>query len=283
MQWTDRTRGTIEMSAAMLISSTIGLLVLVSGQPVLSVVFWRCLVGAITLLAICGSLRFFQRRYFSRRMLLLSVLGGVALVGNWLLLFASYSKASIGIATMVYNTQPFMLVALGAVFFREKLTLGKMAWLAMAFAGMALIVEPGEINGTGEGQYLAGIGLALGAAFLYAIASIIAKRLKGVPPHLVALIQVCAGTIPWASLLTLGVVHTGVMYVLLYGGIQKLPTHLTASLSFIYPVVALIVDAVAFERQFAMLQLLGSAIILLAAAGMNLGWALPGTRRTATP
>ena len=36
-------------------------------------------------------------------------------------------------------------------------------------------------------------------------------------------------------LVTLGVVHTGLVYILMYGAIQKLPTHLQGSLSFIYP------------------------------------------------
>jgi TctA family transporter len=39
-------RGSLEMVAAMLISGTIGWFVLVSGQPVLDVVFWRCVFGA---------------------------------------------------------------------------------------------------------------------------------------------------------------------------------------------------------------------------------------------
>lgn len=43
-------RGSFEMTAAMLISGTIGWFVLVSGQPVLDVVFWRCVFGAGTLL-----------------------------------------------------------------------------------------------------------------------------------------------------------------------------------------------------------------------------------------
>lgn len=34
-------RGTLEMTSAMLICGTIGWLVLLSGQPVLDVVFWR--------------------------------------------------------------------------------------------------------------------------------------------------------------------------------------------------------------------------------------------------
>jgi hypothetical protein len=38
--------GTVEMTAAMIISGTIGWFVVVSGQPVLDVVFWRCVFGA---------------------------------------------------------------------------------------------------------------------------------------------------------------------------------------------------------------------------------------------
>ena len=51
-------RGSLEMVAAMLISGTIGWFVLVSGQPVLEVVFWRCVFGAVTLLLICAAMGF---------------------------------------------------------------------------------------------------------------------------------------------------------------------------------------------------------------------------------
>ncbi|RBJ69711.1 EamA family transporter, partial [Pseudomonas sp. MWU12-2534b] len=78
----------------------------------------------------------------------------------------------------------------------------------------------------------------------------------------------------WASLVTLGVVHTGLMYVLLYGAIQKLPTALTGALSFIYPIAAIFVDWFAFGHRLETLQWLGVAAILLAAAGMQQGWGL---------
>ncbi|MBF4652349.1 hypothetical protein IS506_03985, partial [Serratia marcescens] len=48
-------RGSLEMTAAMLISGSIGWFVLMSGQPVVNVVFWRCAVGALVLLAVCGA------------------------------------------------------------------------------------------------------------------------------------------------------------------------------------------------------------------------------------
>ena len=41
------THGTMEMSAAMLISGTIGWFVVVSGQTVFNVVFWRCLFAVL--------------------------------------------------------------------------------------------------------------------------------------------------------------------------------------------------------------------------------------------
>ncbi|EJF72042.1 MULTISPECIES: DMT family transporter [unclassified Pseudomonas] len=281
-------RGSWEMVAAMLISGTIGWFVLVSGVPVVEVVFWRCVIGALTLLVVCWLLGYLRLDLLDYTKLGLAMLSGVAIVGNWLLLFESYARASISISTAVYNVQPFMLVMLAAVFLGEKITVQKLAWLSVAFVGMlAIVTAHGDQSNTGD-DYLVGVALALGAALLYAIAALIIKRLKEVPPHLMALIQVTTGALllaplmqwhslsasmdAWAALLTLGVVHTGLMYVLLYGAIQKLPTAITGALSFIYPIAAIFVDWIAFGHRLGWLQWLGVAAILLAAAGLQRGW-----------
>lgn len=282
----DKTRGTVEMTTAMVISGTIGWFVVRSGQPVADVVFWRCVFGALTLLGVCAGLGLLRGAITWRRAGI-AALGGVAIVVNWLLLFAAYPRASISIATAVYNTQPFMLVGLGALFLSEKLTAAKLTWLAIAFIGVVLIVQVGPAASVGT-DYLTGIAMALGAAFAYAVAALLIKKLAGTPPHLIALIQVCVGVLmlaplanlghppadahTWVMLVTVGVVHTGLMYILLYGAIQRLPTHLTGSLSFIYPIVAIVVDIVAFGHRLQLAQFLGAGAILLAAAGMNLGW-----------
>ncbi len=289
----DKTSGTIEMTAAMVISGTIGWFVVVSGQPIIDLLFWRCVFGAATLLIVCAAMGMLSGK-LSFRLFCWSALGGAAIVLNWLLIFASFSRASISIATTVYNTQPFILVALGALFFKEKLTATKVMWLGLAFAGLVLIVQAKPAAAYAGTDYVSGVFMALGAAFFYALAAVITKKLTGTPPHMIALAQVCVGIVmiapfanlsglptdswAWGSFLIMGVIYTGLVFVLLYGAIQKLPTHVAGALSFIYPLVSIVVDFVAFGHRLQAVQFVGAAAILIAAAALNLGWSLKDSK-----
>lgn len=281
-------RGALEMVAAMVISGTVGWFVLLSGQSATAVVFWRCVFGALALLVACGLLGVFKRGCVSGAQLAWMSVGGVALVLNWVLLFSAYRHATIAIATVVYHTQPFMLVALGVMFLGERFSVARSLWLALAFVGLVLIVS-GQMSGSAIApDYLRGVALALGSAFFYALAALIAKRLKAVPAHLIVLVQMIVGVVvlapftdfstivqpggQWGFLVIIGVVHTGVMSTLLYSAIQKLPTPVVGALSFIYPVVAILVDWVAFSHPLSLPQLAGTVSILLAAWGMNVDW-----------
>lgn len=282
--------GTCQMILAMIISGSIGAFVLLSGLAVIDVVFWRCVIGAAALMAFIH----FSKTPFSRftlRQLLLAAGGGVALVINWLLLFAAYTDISMGMATVVYNTQPFMLVLMG-IALGERVGLLKWGWLLLAFAGVIILLSS-DLHTGGKGHLASGIMLALGAAFFYALTAIITRHLKAFPPRQIALIQCLTGIVmllplahlaptgapqPWGILLTLGIVHTGIMYQLLYSAIQKLPTPVIGSLSFIYPLVALLVDALVFGHTMTLAQAAGGILILLSAAGNNLGW---GTKKEA--
>ncbi|MET3184192.1 UNVERIFIED_ORG: drug/metabolite transporter (DMT)-like permease [Variovorax guangxiensis] len=291
-------RGALEMSAAMVISGTIGWVVVRFNQPLPDLLFWRCVFGAATLLVVCFVLGLL-RRGLTLRNFALAAFGGVALVINWVLIFASFSHASIAIATAVYNTQPFMLVALGALLMSERLTAMKAIWLCIAFAGVVLVAQAKSGGGAGGSSYFVGVLMALGAAFCYAVAALVAKKLDGIAPHLIALIQVCVGIVmlaPFANLKTLptdaatwgvhlamGVIYTGLVFVLLYGALQKLSTPVAGALSFIYPLVAIGVDYVAFGQRLGTLQLAGAAAILISAAGMTFGWTLPGLPRRQSP
>lgn len=189
------TRGIMEMTTAMVISGTVGWFVLETQMPAASVVFWRCAFGAVAMLLACAGLGLLRRGVLNGRQAGLIALGGVALSANWVLLFAAYSHASIAVATVTYHTQPFMLVALGVLFFGEKPTANKLGWLGVAFGGVVLIVIGGQQADSHVPGYMAGIGLALAAAFFYAIAAAITKSLKGVPPHVIVVIQMIVGSV----------------------------------------------------------------------------------------
>ncbi len=65
----------------------------------------------------------------------------------------------------------------------------------MAFVGLVLVagVSASDLTGGGDGAYLAGLGYALLAAVFYAVSTLITKRVTGVRPHLVALVQLVLG------------------------------------------------------------------------------------------
>ena len=152
-------RGILDMTLAMVMSGTIGWFVLQSGQTPINVVFWRCLIGAPVLTYLCHRAGALSIAAIGARRFFLAVLGGVALVLNWLALFSAYPLASISVATIVYNVQPFLLVGLGLAFLNEPISRDRLAWLAVAFAGTAVMTLGGAQIGspTGTGGYLLGI------------------------------------------------------------------------------------------------------------------------------
>ncbi|MFF4173724.1 DMT family transporter [Streptomyces sp. NPDC001744] len=281
------TRGTVELTLAMVLSGTLGVFVVESGARPFEVVFFRCLFGALALGAYSLARGFLTGHGFTPGKLGLAALGGVFIVLNWVFLFEAYEAASISLATVVYHTQPFFLVLLGALFAGERISAGRLGWLAVAFAGLVLVsgVRPGA---TGS---LRGLGFALAAAVLYALATFVTRRIVGVRPHLIALVQVLAGLpllLPfadfgaaaglgtgWAWLAGLGLIHTGLMYVLMYAAYAKLPTAKVAVLAFAYPAVALGVDWAVYGHHIGLVQALGVPLIVLASLRVTLSGSAP--------
>lgn len=284
--------GTSRMVLAMVLSGTIGWAVTESGQAPLTVVFFRCAIGGAALLLWLALQRGWQP--VSRTAWLWLAVGGIALVLNWLCLFSAYRYSSISVATIVYHTQPFMLVLLAAFLQRDKLDWHRMGWLLLAFSGVAL-TSGLHAEGNTMRSMAPGILLACAAAFLYAVATLVTQKLTPMPPAQIAGVQMALGVLMllplvWplptglsvkslSLLATLGLVHTAFMYTLMYGAFQTLPAHAVAALSFIYPLVALVVDLGVYHVQLHPLQMLGMGMIMLALVAHQRQWPLPGMRR----
>ena len=289
MNLTTKQSGILEMSTAMLLSGFIGFLVIESEQSVWNVIFFRCLFGAMGLALYCWWRGFLTPWPLKGKVLIMALFAALALVLNCVLLFNAYSYASISLSTVVYNTQPFFLLLAGSLVLGEKIAIGKLPWFVFAFVGLLLIIELNMDDLNGE-QQLLGFAMALGAAILYAVNTLLTKRLGKVRPELISLLNTLVGIVillplanfsvlpehalQWSYLLILGLVHTCIMYILMYSSYQKLPIPLIAILAFLYPAVAIVVDYFVYQQSLSMYQWLGVIVILFSVTGLNLGWKL---------
>lgn len=289
------------LSIGMVLSGTIGYFVIESGAPPAVVVFWRCILGAAALLAItmarAGSRRELRQVTTSSTGLAVAA-SGVLLTANWVLIFTAYDYLSIGIATVVFHVEPFLLIGLGALFLGDRVTGRTLAWAVLGFSGIVLVAQPWTAGAGELRDLLFGVGLTLTAASLYAASIIIVRRLQGradrSPSPLVIttgqLVVGAAVTSPalalvpheltgpgWAHLLVLGLVNTALMYMIIYAAYPHLGTATIGVLSFIYPAAAVTVDLIAYGVLITLPQLLGFAAIASAGIGQVL------TDRPATP
>ena len=250
MSFTERQQGAITLASGGLLMGTIGVFVEEARLDALSMVFFRCLFGFFALAAYCAWKGFFARRHFTRRTVALAVLSGVLMVTQWVGFFDAIHRTSIAVATVVFHVQPFWVVLIGAALFNERLGIDRLGWIAAAFVGLVLasgVITSGNLQG--HSSYLIGIGEALAGSVLYASVTLIAKSLGDLRPHLLTLAQCLVGVVclpfiaplgavhiqpqQWFWLVGMGVLHTGLSYVLIYGALPKLTTPVIAVLLFV--------------------------------------------------
>ena len=203
---------------------------------------------------------------------------------------------TIATTTIVYHIQPFFVVLIGVLFLRERITLDQVVWMAAAFAGVVLASGLVVSSGAIDTAWVVGIALTLGAELLYAIATILAKGLGHQRPEVTALCQTVVGTIllapfadifrsipaaSWGWLLGIGILHTGIAYVLMNSAFPRLTTPVIGILTFIYPVVAIVIDWALYGHPLGPAQAAGMALIALATLGVRLGWRFPMRRVSA--
>lgn len=291
---TRQIQGFIGVASAQMLLGTLGVCVLESGTDPLSVTFYRCVVGGVTL-ALYGVMRgdLSGMMRLPPRLLGLALASGLLMVGNWVLFFTAMQHIGIAVATIVFHVQPFMVVVIGALIFRERLHAATFVWIAVALIGLALATGSAKGQPPADASWLVGICCALGGAFLYSIVTIIAKGLTGITGPQLAFVQCLCGivllalvvpigplgvsSVQWGWFAVIGLVHTGGVYMLLYNALPKLSTSLAAVLLFLYPATAIVVDAIVYGHRLGPAQYAGVGCILIASLGVMLKW---GVRRS---
>jgi drug/metabolite transporter (DMT)-like permease len=66
----------------------------------------------------------------------------------------------------------------------------------------------------------------------------------------------------WAFLLVIGLVHTGITYCLYFSSLKELPGQKAAILSYIDPLVAVLISVVVLNEKMTVMQIVGGLLIL---------------------
>ncbi len=150
----------------------------------------------------------------------------------------------------------------------------------MSTLGLILIIG---VGGAGEGgNDVLGILFGLGAAAFYATVILLNKFIKNVTgihrtllqffAAIVILIPYVACTsgvnlaelngVGWGCLLTVGLIHTGVTYCMYFSALKELKGQEAAILSYIDPLMAVIVSVALLGESMTLAQLFGGILIL---------------------
>lgn len=205
---------------------------------------------------------------------------GIAMGINWILLFQAYKYTTVSVATLSYYFAPVMVTVVCPFLFHEKLNKKQIICFVMSTVGLVMIIG---VNGFGQGSSdLTGVLFGLGAAAFYATVVLLNKFIKNVTgihrtflQFIAAIIILipyvaCTGGIHlanlngkgWISLLIVGLVHTGITYCMYFSALKELPGQEAAILSYIDPLVAVLVSVLLLGETMTFMQVLGGIFIL---------------------
>ena len=210
----------------------------------------------------------------------LLLLSGAAMGFNWILLFEAYKYTTVSIATLSYYFAPVIVMVTSPLFFKEKITVKQWICFVMSTLGILLITGIGDVS-AGSNSLL-GIVFGLGAACLYAAVILLNKFIKGAEGIHRTILQFAAAAlvlIPyvgmtsgvtisslnrtgWICLLIVGLFHTGINYCLYFSSLKELPGQKAAILSYIDPLVAVLVSVLILGEKLTLMQAAGGALIL---------------------
>ena len=207
-------------------------------------------------------------------------LSGAAMGFNWIFLFEAYRYTTVSVATLSYYFAPVLVMLACPLLFHERMTRRQVLCFIGSTVGLVLVVNPGGFSS--GGTHLKGVAFGLAAAALYASVILMNKRMtraSGIDRTLWQFAAASLVLLPyvlfttgvdvsrmgpsgWAALMVLGIVHSGVAYVLYFSALGVLPGQESAILSYIDPLVACFLSVTVLGEPVTVLQVIGGIMIL---------------------
>ena len=215
-----------------------------------------------------------------KKELFLLLISGCAMGFNWILLFEAYKYTTVSVATLSYYFAPVLVTLICPVLFKEKM--GLRQWLCFILSTLGIVLITGLGNLSDGSNHLLGIGFGLGAACLYATVILLNKTIKtvtGLHRTFLQFLAAIAVLVPyvllsggvtlqsldapgWLCLLAVGIVHTGIAYCLYFSSLKELPGQQVAILSYIDPLVAVVMSVTVMGDAVSLPLIAGGVLIL---------------------
>ncbi len=266
--------------------------------PPMTLIAARLVIGGLFLAAVVAATRQSlprQPRVYGH----LLVMAIVNIVVPFTLIAIGEQSIDSALASILNATVPLAVIVIAPMFLPdERITLARIAGLAVGFAGVILLVAPdlvnlGDADPTGE-------LLMIGSSLSYAVGNVYARRnVHGLPPVIPALFQVAfaaAIVIPIAlvvdrpfatvtlepnaiaAVLWLGLLGSGLAYICYFTILRAWGATRTSMVAYLLPVVGILLGSLVLGDPITANRIGGTALIIAGIALVNSG---PALRRLA--
>ena len=216
----------------------------------------------------------------TKKELFLLLFSGMAMGFNWILLFEAYKYTSVSAATLSYYFAPIIVTIVCPFLFHEKLTKKQILCFIMSTFGVFLITGIPDFQNMGRDTI--GILFGLSAAVFYATVILLNKFIKNVAGIHRTFLQFLAAIVTlipyvactdgfhlntldskgWINLLIVGLIHTGITYCLYFSSLKELPGQEAAILSYVDPLMAVVISVAILGESISLPQIIGGILIL---------------------
>lgn len=215
----------------------------------------------------------------SKKELVLLLFSGAAIGINWILLFEAYKYTTISAATLSYYFAPVIVTVICPILFHEKLTGKQIFCFIMSTLGLIMITGTSNIR---DKRDFIGILFGISAAIFYAAVIILNKFIRNIDgihrtflqflsaiiilvPYVLLTSRIHLGNLDikgWGNLFIVGLFHTGITYCMYFSSLKELAGQEASILSYIDPLVAVLISVLILGETMSIAQAIGGALIL---------------------
>jgi len=239
------------------------------------IVFFRLAFGAASVVAVWAARgKLHELRLLERRGLV--VVAGLLLAVHWVAFFEAYKRLSVATTILIVYIGPVLIAAGAPIVLAERLQRRTLYALALSVGGIALIAVPSG----GSGDVVGFLAAALAAVLFAVLVLTLKKAAPHNPPQAIVAWQLgiaalvvspmligASGTQiarAMPGLLTLGVVHTGLIGILYVSALAIVPAQQVSILVYLEPVTAVLWAWAILSEQPTLATLAGGALIIAA-------------------